>query len=100
METGTYCKSLSDTNYGINYNKIFENNSLELDRPMPDIDKLDIYSNNELPSKTHYGDKNDNFFDNALVNCIGQSIETSSMADFNILQSSLLSSSSGCNYFF
>lgn len=32
METDAKCKTLSNINYGKNYNKIFENNSLELDR--------------------------------------------------------------------
>ncbi len=62
METGAQRKALSNTNYGSNYDEIFENHSPELDGQMPAIDKLDIHSNSESSSETDYGDENDKFF--------------------------------------
>ncbi len=40
MVNGAECKALSNTNYYKNYNEIFENNDLELDRQIPSINKL------------------------------------------------------------
>ena len=71
METRTHCDVLSDTNYGSNYNEIFENNDPELNRQTPDIDKLDIYSNNKTYSKTNYENKTNKLFNNMFVNSIG-----------------------------
>lgn len=53
---------MTDTNCDKNYNKIFENNSLELDRQMLTINKLDIYLNSESFSKTDYRDRIADFF--------------------------------------
>ena len=41
MGTGTEHEACSDTDYGSDYNKIFENNSPELDGQTPLIDELD-----------------------------------------------------------
>lgn len=99
--------------YSSNYNKIFENNDLELDRQTLDIDKLDIYLSNELSSEIDYRERNNKFFqDNAFVNDIShyslvnknfsayQLDKTSSIADFDILQSSFLSLPGSHNYFY
>ncbi len=101
METGAQLEALSDTNYGSNYDEIFNNHSPELDGQTPAIDELDIHSNSGSSSETDYGDGNDEFFhDDGLVNGIGrhgqgngnsltyQSNDTSSMADFDMLRSS------------
>lgn len=102
---------MSNTNYGSNYNKIFQNNGLKLDKLIPAINKLDIYSNND--SQTDFKDVNNMFFQNDTVfNDIGhygfgnasffshQSNKTSNIADFNILQSSSFLSQNGRESFF
>ena len=91
---------MNNTNYDSNYNEIFENNSLKLDRQTLDIDKWDIYLSNELSSTMDYKDRNNKLFDNALINSIGQSTELLSMANFNILQSSPRSLPSSYDHFF
>lgn len=113
METGIQHKALSDTDYGSNYNEIFENNGPELDRQMPDINKLDIHFSSKSSSETNYGEENNKFFqDNALINGISrcspvnknfltyQLDETWSIADFNMLQSSPLLLPSGQDHFY
>lgn len=66
-------RPLIDINYGSNYDKMIENNSLELDKQILAIDKLDIYSKNKLFSKTGYKDENDEFFqDNSFINNISR----------------------------
>ncbi len=113
METRVQRKALSDTDYSSNYNEIFNNHSPELDGQMLAIDELDIHSNSGSSSKTDYRDGNNKFFqDDSFVNGIGrrgqdngnsltnQWNDTSSMANFDMLQSSLLSSPSDWNHFF
>ncbi len=41
METGAERKALSDTDYGSDYDEIFENNGPKLDGQILPIDKLD-----------------------------------------------------------
>ena len=98
METGAQREALSDTDYGSDYDEIFEDHSPELDGQTPAIDELDIGSSSE----TDYGDGNDEFFqDDGHVNGIGhQSNDTSSMADFDMLRSSPPSSPSDRNHSF
>lgn len=97
MEIKTQFEVLSNTNNNSNYDRIFENNRLKLDRSIFAIDKLDIHSNKD--NKTNYKSKNNRFFeDYALVNDIGyhglgnriflfyQSNQTLSIIDFDILQ--------------
>ncbi len=100
---------MSDTDYGSDNNEIFEDHSLELDgqilaivdRQTPAINELDIHSSGELSNETDYGNGNNKFLqDNTPVNSIShhdqgnrnfltyQLNNTSSMADFDILQSS------------
>lgn len=62
METGAQCETLSNTNYGSNYDEIFENHNPELDEQTPAIDELDIHLNNELSSKSDNGNRNNEFF--------------------------------------
>ena len=91
-------RALTDTNYGSNYNKIFENNGLELDKQISAINKLDIYSSNKLSSKIDYKNGNNKFFqDSSFINNISrcsqdnrnflcyQSNNIGSMADYDIL---------------
>ncbi len=113
METGAQHEALSDTDYGSNYDEIFEDHSPELDRQTPAIGELDIYSSSGSSSKTNYEDGNDEFFqDDGPVNGIGhhgqgngnslthQSNDTSSVADFDMLRSSPPSSPSDRNHSF
>ena len=67
---------------------------------MSDIDKLNIYLSYKSSSKTDYRDRNDKFFDNTFINSISQSIKTSSMANFNMLQLSFFLLPSGYDPFF
>lgn len=113
METKAKCEALSNTHYGNNYDEIFKDYSLKLDKQMPTLNEFDIYSSNESSSETNYGDRNDKFFqDNGLVNGIGhygqgnenfltyQSNNNSNIAAFDILQSSFPLLSNDQNYSF
>lgn len=63
---------MSNINYSSNYNEIFGEHSLEYDKYMLVINKLDIYLTSELFSKTNNRDRNDKFFyNNGLINSIG-----------------------------
>lgn len=99
--------------YGSNYNKIFEDYSLEIDKQISIINKFDIYSSSESSSKIDHGDENNKLFqDNSFVNSIGhngqgnenflsyQLNNISSLANFDIFWSSSLSSLSNQNHFF
>lgn len=87
-------EALSNINYSSNYNKIFKNNSLELNNLILTIDKVNIHLSND--SKIDYRDENNKFFqDNTLfnnINCRGLgnrnffSYKTSNMVDFDMLQ--------------
>ncbi|WP_375449247.1 hypothetical protein [uncultured Nostoc sp.] len=103
METGTEHKAYSDTDYGSNYNKIFENNSPELDGQTSPIDELDTQLDSKSSSKTDYRDGIDEFFqDDGFFSGTSyhQLNDTSSMVDFDMLLSSLASSPSGRDRFF
>lgn len=62
MNTETQYKALTKTNYGTNYNKIFENNDPKVNWQMPVIDKLNSHSSSKLSSKIDYIKKNNKFF--------------------------------------
>lgn len=64
---------MSNTNYGSNYNEIFEDSSPELDGQTLAINELDIYLSNELSSETDYKDGNDEVFqEDSPVNSISR----------------------------
>lgn len=103
IKTRARRKALTDTNYDGNYDEIFENNSLELNRQTPAIYELDIDWNSKSFSETDHGKGNDKHFqDDTFINgiaCHGQDNkkfltyklnDTLSMTDFKLLQSSLL----------
>lgn len=96
-------EALSDINYNNNYNKIFENNNLELNGQISPINKLNTELDSKSSSETNYGDKinklfqNDGLFKNIFSH---QSNNILSMVNFNILQSSSTLFSSGQDYFF
>ncbi len=103
METGAEHEALSDTDYGSDYDEIFENDGPELDGQTPPIDELDTQLDSESSSETDYGDGiNELFQDDGLLNGTSshQSNNTSSMVDFDMLRSSPPSSPSGRDHFF
>lgn len=120
MEIGKECEVLSDTNYGSDYNELFEKNGPEfngqtpaLKRHTPAIEVVEIHSSSESSSETDYGSEVDEFFqDDTLLNSIGrrshggrnsssyQSNNTLRLVDFDILRSSPPSSPSGRDHFF
>ena len=88
IRTGTEHKTCSDTNYGSNYNEIFENNSLELDGQKPPINKLDTQLDSKSSSETDYGNGIDKLFQNdSLFNSTSsyRSNNPLSLVDFDIL---------------
>lgn len=62
METNTKYEALSDTNYGSDYNKIFENNGPELNGQILPINKLNTQLNSKSSNETDYGDGINKFF--------------------------------------
>lgn len=69
MKIGTKHETSNDINYYSNYDIIFENNGLELDRQIPPINKLDTQFNSKLLNETDYKDKIDKLFqDNSFFN--------------------------------
>lgn len=69
IEISAECETLSDTNYGSNYNEIFQNNGLELNKQILPINELDTQLDSELSSKTDYEDRIDKLFqDDDLFN--------------------------------
>lgn len=62
---------MSNINYNNNYNEIFEDYNLKLNKQTLAIDELDIYLNNKSSNKIDYGDKKDKFFqDDSYINGI------------------------------
>ena len=103
MGTGIEHEACSDTDYGSDYDEIFENDSPELDGQIPLIDELNTQLDSESSSEMDYGDGIDELFqDDGLFNSTSshQSNDTSSMVDFDMLQSSPASSPGGRNRFF
>lgn len=114
MEPRTQYEALSDTDYGSDYDEIFETNGPEPDGQTANdgaIGKLDIHSVSESSGETDYGD-DEIFQDDVFVNGIdrrgpgsGSSLshrldETQSMVDFDMLRSSPPSSPNGSDSFF
>ena len=105
MEIGKEYEVLSDTNYGSDYDEVFEKNGPEfngqtpaLKGHIPAIEVVEIHSSSESSSETDHGSKVDELFqDDTFFNSIGrrshggrnflshQSNDTSSMVDFDML---------------
>lgn len=62
INIGVEYKALININYSNNYNEIFENNSLELNKQTMAINKLDIYLNIKLSNEIEYENKYKNLF--------------------------------------
>lgn len=96
-------KSYNDIDYDNDYNKIFENNGWELDGYILLIDKVDSPLNSKSLSEKNYKFEIDELFqDDDLFNSTfsHQSDDISSIVDFNILWSSLISFQSSWNNIF
>ena len=120
MEIGKECEVLNDTNYGSDYNEVFEKigskfngQTSALKGHIPAIELVEIHSSSESSSETDYESEVDKLLeDDTLLNSIGrrshdsrnssshQLNDTSSMVDFDMLRSSSPSSPSGWDHFF
>lgn len=60
MKIKAQSKTLSNTDYSSNFDRIFGNNSSKLDKLIPAINKVDIHLNNDI--EMDYGNRNNKFF--------------------------------------
>lgn len=103
INTGVERKALSNTDYGSNDDRIFENGDLKLDGQIPPIDKLDIQFDSNVSSERDYRDGIDKFFqDDGFLNSrfSHQSNNNLRLFNFDMLRLSLTLFLSDRNHFF